>query len=104
MRTVAEIDHFTQWLGAAANGAPIYHCNGQLSRCDVGCRPASPYRHCVKSLSASYRGEFVKLATQRVSGDDRTAILDRFLTVARQAGVTHISEACRAGRLRPRLS
>jgi len=36
---------------------------------------------------------YVKLATNRVSGDDRSAMLNRFLTVARQAGISHISEA-----------
>jgi hypothetical protein len=36
---------------------------------------------------------YVKLATNRVSGNDRSAMLDRFLAVARQAGITHISES-----------
>ena len=35
---------------------------------------------------------YVKLATNRVSGDDRTALKERFLTIARQAGITNISE------------
>jgi Domain of unknown function (DUF4838)/Glycosyl hydrolase family 67 N-terminus len=36
---------------------------------------------------------YVKLATNRVSGDERTAMLNRFLTVARQAGISNVSEA-----------
>lgn len=35
---------------------------------------------------------YVKLATNRVAGDDRNALLVRFLAAARQTGVTHISE------------
>jgi hypothetical protein len=36
---------------------------------------------------------YVKLATNRVSGDDRSAMLNRFITVAREAGISHVSEA-----------
>jgi hypothetical protein len=36
---------------------------------------------------------YVKLVTDRVSGDDRSAMLDRFQNVAREAGVSHISES-----------
>jgi len=36
---------------------------------------------------------YVKLATNRVSGDERSDMLSRFLTVARKAGITHVSEA-----------
>ena len=35
---------------------------------------------------------YVKLATKRVSGDERADLLSRFLDVARRAGITHISE------------
>jgi hypothetical protein len=35
---------------------------------------------------------YVKLATNRVRGNDRTALLNRFLTVSRQAGISNISE------------
>ncbi|MHB8521771.1 MAG: DUF4838 domain-containing protein [Limisphaerales bacterium] len=35
---------------------------------------------------------FVKLATNRVSGDARTDLLHRFLAIARKAGITNISE------------
>jgi hypothetical protein len=34
----------------------------------------------------------VKLATNRVRGNDRIALLNRFLTVSRQAGISNISE------------
>ncbi len=36
---------------------------------------------------------YVQLATKRVEGDDRTALLKRFLEVAKQAGVSNISES-----------
>jgi hypothetical protein len=36
---------------------------------------------------------YVKLVTDRVSGDDRSAMLDRFQNVAREAGVSHIGES-----------
>jgi len=35
---------------------------------------------------------YVQLATNRVSGDQRTELLHQFLKIARQAGVSHISE------------
>ena len=35
---------------------------------------------------------YVKLATNRVKGEERSGLLRRFLEVARKAGVTHISE------------
>jgi hypothetical protein len=36
---------------------------------------------------------YVKLATKRVTGDTRTELLTRFLSIARQAGVSNISES-----------
>ena len=36
---------------------------------------------------------YVKLATQRVAGNARSELLKRFLSVARKAGITNISEA-----------
>ena len=36
---------------------------------------------------------YVKLATNRVSGDARTELLRRFLAIARQAGISNISES-----------
>jgi hypothetical protein len=35
---------------------------------------------------------YVKLATNRVKGEERLGLLRRFLEVALKAGVTHISE------------
>jgi hypothetical protein len=35
---------------------------------------------------------YVQLATDRVKGDDRTALLKRFLEIARKAGISNISE------------
>lgn len=35
---------------------------------------------------------YVQLATQRVEGDARTALLKRFLEIARKTGISHISE------------
>ncbi|MDW8122453.1 MAG: DUF4838 domain-containing protein [Armatimonadota bacterium] len=35
---------------------------------------------------------YVKLATNRVTGDERVDLLKRFLSIARKAGITHISE------------
>ncbi|MBU6401314.1 MAG: hypothetical protein KGS61_13445, partial [Verrucomicrobia bacterium] len=35
---------------------------------------------------------YVKLATNRVTGDARTDLLRRFLQIARKAGITNISE------------
>lgn len=36
---------------------------------------------------------YVKLATNRVQGEARTALLERFLAIARQAGISNVSEA-----------
>ena len=36
---------------------------------------------------------YVQLATNRVTGDARTSLLNRFLSVARKAGITSISES-----------
>jgi hypothetical protein len=35
---------------------------------------------------------YVKLATNRVTGDERSDLLRKFLAIARKAGITHISE------------
>jgi hypothetical protein len=35
---------------------------------------------------------YVKLATNRVTGDERSDLLHKFLAIARKAGITHISE------------
>ena len=35
---------------------------------------------------------YVKLATERVKGEARKDLLLRFLSIARKAGITHISE------------
>jgi hypothetical protein len=36
---------------------------------------------------------YVQLATNRVSGDERSEMLKRFLSVASQAGISHVSES-----------
>ena len=36
---------------------------------------------------------YVKLATDRVSGDARTDLLKRFVAIARKAGISNISES-----------
>jgi hypothetical protein len=36
---------------------------------------------------------YVQIATNRVTGDARTALIDKFLTVARKAGISNISES-----------
>ena len=35
---------------------------------------------------------YVQLATEQVKGDERAALLEKFLAIARRAGVSHISE------------
>jgi hypothetical protein len=35
---------------------------------------------------------YVKLATNRVTGDERADLLRKFLAIARKAGITHIRE------------
>jgi len=36
---------------------------------------------------------YVQIATKRVTGDARTALLDKFLAIARKAGISNISES-----------